>query len=328
MRVAGPAATLWRGGALFAGIDTHKDTLAVAVVNENGRRVAAEQVPNTEPGFLRLVELLESHRVVRVGIEGSGNFGRAIAVHLVISWAPAWETTVVEVPTLMTSRERRAQVGRGKTDPVDALAIARIAAREQGLPPVRLTVGPASPRPCQSSPTTSTPPPSSPKPPGPRSAIPASSHRSELSYDDSPRTSKTGSRPTPTTRPAVTSSPSRSARTGSALCPRRCSTHSNMPRRWRAATRRRPRRRSAPGLVRSPRVPRPKGRSSRGTSPTHCQLLHRGLEGAGCEAKAVALRERCDTCDGPTEDGLHEGYFVSMLATLNGHRSQLLAHAG
>jgi transposase len=129
---------------LFAGIDTHKDTLAVAVVNENGRRVAAEQVPNTEPGFLRLVELLESHRVVRVGIEGSGNFGRAIAVHLVISWTPAWEATVVEVPTLMTSRERRAQVGRGKTDPVDALAIARITAREPGLPPVRLTVGPAA----------------------------------------------------------------------------------------------------------------------------------------------------------------------------------------
>jgi transposase len=129
---------------LFAGIDTHKDTLAIAVVNENGHRVAAEQVPNTEPGFLRLVELLDSLRVTRVGIEGSGNCGRAIAVHLVISWTPARETTVVEVPTLMTSRERRGQVGSGKTDPVDALAIARIAAREQGLPPVRLTVGPAA----------------------------------------------------------------------------------------------------------------------------------------------------------------------------------------
>jgi transposase len=48
---------------------------------------------------------------------------------------------VVEVPTLMTSRERRGQLGRGKTDPVDALAIARIIAREPQLPPVRLTVG-------------------------------------------------------------------------------------------------------------------------------------------------------------------------------------------
>jgi transposase len=51
---------------------------------------------------------------------------------------------VVEVPTLMTSRERRGQLGKGKTDPVDALAIARITAREPQLPPVRLTVGPAA----------------------------------------------------------------------------------------------------------------------------------------------------------------------------------------
>jgi transposase len=131
---------------LFAGIDTHKDTLAVAVVDDQGRRRAAEQLPNTEPGFLRLVTLLEEHRVERVGIEGSGNFGRAIAVHLALSWAGGAEGRVVEVPTLMTSRERRAQVGRGKTDPVDALAIARITAREPGLPPVRLTVGAAADR--------------------------------------------------------------------------------------------------------------------------------------------------------------------------------------
>ena len=44
----------------------------------------------------------------------------------------------------MTSRERRGQLGKGKTDPVDALAIARITAREPQLPPVRLTVGPAA----------------------------------------------------------------------------------------------------------------------------------------------------------------------------------------
>ena len=39
---------------------------------------------------------------------------------------------------MMTSRERRGQLGKGKTDPVDALAIARINAREPQLPPVRL----------------------------------------------------------------------------------------------------------------------------------------------------------------------------------------------
>jgi transposase len=129
---------------LFAGIDTHKDTLAVAVIDDVGRRLAGGQLPNTEPGLLELVELLDAHKVTKVGIEGSGNFGRAIAVHLAISWTPDREVSVVEVPPTMTARERRAQVGRGKTDPVDALAIARITAREPGLPPVRLTVGPAA----------------------------------------------------------------------------------------------------------------------------------------------------------------------------------------
>jgi transposase len=105
---------------LIAGIDTHKDTLAVAVVDDTGRLIAGGEIPNTERGFARLVDWLESHQVVRVGIEGSGNFGRAVAVHLVVCWQPDRSVAVVEVPTLMTSRERRGQLGKGKTDPVDA----------------------------------------------------------------------------------------------------------------------------------------------------------------------------------------------------------------
>ena len=51
---------------------------------------------------------------------------------------------MVEVPPSLTSRERSGRPGAGKTDPVDAVAIARITAREPGLPPVRLAVGPAA----------------------------------------------------------------------------------------------------------------------------------------------------------------------------------------
>ena len=47
--------------------------------------------------------------MVRVGIEGSGNFDRAVAVHMVLCWQI--DRDVVEVPTLMTSRERRGQLG-------------------------------------------------------------------------------------------------------------------------------------------------------------------------------------------------------------------------
>ena len=65
---------------VIAGIDTHKDTLAVAVVNDTGRLIAGGEVPNTERRFARLVDWLDTHQVLRVGIEGSGNFGRAVAV--------------------------------------------------------------------------------------------------------------------------------------------------------------------------------------------------------------------------------------------------------
>jgi transposase len=126
---------------LFAGIDTHKDTLAVAIIDQSGRPIVVDEMPNTASGFAKIAQLLAERGVVKIGIEGSGSFGRAIAVHFAVS---CQGLSVVEVPTLMTSRERGAQPGRGKTDPVDAVAVARITAREQDLPPVRLTTGPAA----------------------------------------------------------------------------------------------------------------------------------------------------------------------------------------
>ena len=122
-------------------MDTHKDTLAFAIIDDTGRPKVVEEVPNTVSGFARLETILVDRKVVRIGIEGSGSYGRAVAIHLAISCP---DLTVVEVPTRMTARERSTQPGKGKTDPVDAIAIARITAREQNLPPVRLTVGPAA----------------------------------------------------------------------------------------------------------------------------------------------------------------------------------------
>lgn len=126
-----------------AGVDTHKDTLAVAVLNDRGQPVQVCQLPNTAKGFAQLTKLLGSYGVVRVGIEGSGNYGRAVAAHLA-AWSQAGGLEVVEVPPGLTFRERSGRPAAGKTDPGDAVAIARITAREQGLPPVRLAVGDAA----------------------------------------------------------------------------------------------------------------------------------------------------------------------------------------
>jgi hypothetical protein len=51
---------------------------------------------------------------------------------------------VVKVPPSLTSRERSGRPRLDKTDPFDAVAIARITAREPNLPPVRLAVGQAA----------------------------------------------------------------------------------------------------------------------------------------------------------------------------------------
>ena len=70
--------------------------------------------------------------VRRVAIEGSGSYGRAAAVALV-----AAGTEVVDVPPQMTAAARRAQRTATKSDPTDALLVARIGARDADLPPPR-----------------------------------------------------------------------------------------------------------------------------------------------------------------------------------------------
>jgi hypothetical protein len=68
-----------------------------------------------------------------------------VAAHLA-AWSQqgggkgAGRVQVVEVPSGRTYRERSGRPAAGKTDPGDAVAIARITVREPGLPQVRLAV--------------------------------------------------------------------------------------------------------------------------------------------------------------------------------------------
>jgi hypothetical protein len=59
--------------------------------------------------------------VVKVGIECSGTYGRPAAVAL----SAVGTVEVAEVPVPMTVRERNRKPSRGKSDPIDALAVAR-----------------------------------------------------------------------------------------------------------------------------------------------------------------------------------------------------------
>ena len=118
--------------AAVAGIDSHKDTLAACVIDQAGRPVEHQTFPNTPQGHRKAIGWLQRRNIARVGIEGSGSYGRPLALRLA-----AQGVNTVEVPPQMTAQARRQQRTRQKTDRLDALAIARVAAREDDLPAPR-----------------------------------------------------------------------------------------------------------------------------------------------------------------------------------------------
>ena len=119
---------------MFIGIDTHKDTLAVSCVDPTGKELAARIFSNDVDGHDQLLTwaLDRGDTLVRVGIEGSANFGAGVARFLLDGGVD-----VREVPAKLTGRERTRLRRPGKSDPTDALAIARITARDEDLPPAR-----------------------------------------------------------------------------------------------------------------------------------------------------------------------------------------------
>ena len=111
------------------GIDSHKDTLAACVIDEIGRPMGYRSFENTAGGHDEALAWVRELDVDRVAIEGSGSYGRVLALCLVDAGAD-----VVEVPPQMTARARRRQRSRQKSDTSDALLIARVGAREDDLP--------------------------------------------------------------------------------------------------------------------------------------------------------------------------------------------------
>lgn len=117
---------------IVIGIDSHKDTLAGCLIDEAGRPVEEQSFANTAGGHSRVIRWAQNSGCDRVAIEGSGNYGRPVALALLEAGVHT-----VEVPPQMTSVARRGQRTGSKTDQADALLVARIGARENDLPPPR-----------------------------------------------------------------------------------------------------------------------------------------------------------------------------------------------
>ncbi|MFF0457759.1 IS110 family transposase [Nocardia africana] len=110
---------------VYVGVDTHTDTHHVAIVNEHGKKLADREFPTTAAGYTGIKRWITSFgQVMRIGIEGTGSYGVALARHL-----HSRGHDVAEVPR----PNRRLRRAHGKTATIDAYAAARRLLDESGV---------------------------------------------------------------------------------------------------------------------------------------------------------------------------------------------------
>lgn len=103
--------------AAVGGVDSHEDTIHVAVITSLGARVADSDFPTTAAGYRRAVAWLIEHGPLQaVGIEGTSSYG--VGISTAVRQAGI---RVVEVNRTRPAERRK----QGKTDRLDAYRAAR-----------------------------------------------------------------------------------------------------------------------------------------------------------------------------------------------------------
>jgi transposase len=115
------------------GVDPHKKTHTVVAVDETGKRLDTTTVKTTRADQLRLLRWALQFPERRWAVED----GRHVAGRLLRELMAAGES-VTCVPTKLMAQARAGARTRGKSDPIDALAVARAALREPELPAAHL----------------------------------------------------------------------------------------------------------------------------------------------------------------------------------------------
>lgn len=107
---------------MIVGIDVHKDTHAAALIDDRGGLIDALTIANSPKGYRQLIDwLVDQHAAhATIGVESPGSYGRCLVAALA---GAGFE--VLQVPAWRTHRERHRR-GPGKTDPGDALSIAKV----------------------------------------------------------------------------------------------------------------------------------------------------------------------------------------------------------
>lgn len=115
------------------GVDSHKRTHTFVAVDDVGKKLAERTLPATTDGHLDALEWAERWPERQWAIEDCRHLTRRLESDLL-----AGGEAVVRVPTRLMAGERRGSREQGKSDPIDALAVARAALREPDLPVARL----------------------------------------------------------------------------------------------------------------------------------------------------------------------------------------------
>ncbi|MGA8576070.1 MAG: IS110 family transposase [Candidatus Cybelea sp.] len=110
-----------------AGVDTHKDTHVIVIIDGVGKLVRALSVPATSSGYRRAISVAsELGGTLAWGLESTGCYGASFARKLTDAGFD-----VFEVPGSFTKRHRLRSSRTGKSDTLDAQAIAEAVLRER-----------------------------------------------------------------------------------------------------------------------------------------------------------------------------------------------------
>jgi len=118
---------------VIIGTDSHKHTHTCVAADELGRRLAERTVAATGAGHLELLAWAARFTDRSWALEDCRHLSRRLERDLLGAGEP-----VVRVPPKLMAGARRSSREPGKSDPIDALAVARAALREPGLPVARL----------------------------------------------------------------------------------------------------------------------------------------------------------------------------------------------
>src|SRR5206468_4949585 len=114
---------------IVIGIDSHKHTHTAVAVDGTGRKLAEKTLPATSAGHLELVRWARRLEDRTWALEDCRHLSRRLSTDLLRAGEH-----VVRVPPKLMAGARRSTREPGKSDPIDAIAVARAALREPDLP--------------------------------------------------------------------------------------------------------------------------------------------------------------------------------------------------